>query len=614
MLDWMLLPKEFLGRTWQAFHIQEVKAKRQVNCADDGKKAYRVIFFATHGVGIRNSLSIEGFLNWMVPFAPNLNQPACKAFARIDLMVSSTWSTIKFLPDQVRLGVDDIHANGMHEDHRFDDHDKDFGEHMVYDQREVMTDGCARISVGAAKLICGRLQLVHWPTAFQARINGAKGMWYISAPYETISSEDLEVWIEIRKRQLKVQVRDEDLRLDTCEPDRWSFDVVSWSKPLQVSEVHRDFMPILEDRGVPRSILRSIVQERLNRCTDELASITHDPVALTMWRHKHFARQENTDGSKPQDYGLPIDFGLRTQILVDQAGYMPPECSILATSINRMVETNLQDVREHTKAPCPSSTHVVGIADHTGLLEPGEVHLTLSQSLSHGDEDVCSMFAGKEVLVARHPTLRGSDMQKVRCVFRPEPAHLKDVIVMSTRGCVPLASKLQGGDYDGDKFWVCADERLTAPFRNAPILQQAGIEEYGIKQDKTILRDLAEDGIGSARHVQAWLAKAFEFGFRPNLLGTITNYSYSLSYIDQSLWTPRVVASQGLHDLMVDALKSGYIYSHGAFNSYLKTKSFPTYGQLGPRRFEHNIGSVYPSELVPKPPSLLEVVNDRRDG
>ncbi|OQO05852.1 hypothetical protein B0A48_09947 [Cryoendolithus antarcticus] len=526
-------------------------------------------------------------------------------------MVSFTRPTFKFSPPEIRLGVDDLHANGMHEDHRFDDHSMDFCELMVHDEQEAMTDGCACISVGAAKLVCKSMKLVRWPTAFQARINGAKGMWYISAPYETTKPEHLDIWIEIRKSQLKVQFRDEDMHVDTCELDRWSFDVVSWGKPLQVSENHRDFVQILEDRGVPRNTLEDLVQIGLDLCTDELASIVHYPVALTLWRHKYFARQEVARVNRMQVRGLPIEISLRTHVLVDEAGYKPPEGPILAKAVTYMVETNLQDIRSHIGAPCSSSTTVVGIADHMGQLEPGEVYFALSQPLSRGEgeDKVCSVFTGKEVLVARHPTLRGSEIQRVRCVYKPGLAHLKDVIVMSTKGQVPLASKLQGGDYDGDKFWVCADPRLVEPFRDAPILKQDGIEEFGIERDSTTLSDLAADSVGSASHAQAWLAKAFEFSLKVNMLGTITNRFYKLSYSEQTLWSPLVKSVLDLRDTIIDAPKNGYSFNHGAFNSYLKSKGFPTYGEMPPPRFQHNIESVHPNpEIDFTPATLLEAV------
>jgi hypothetical protein len=46
-------------------------------------------------------------------------------------------------------------------------------------------------------------------------------------------------------------------------------------------------------------------------------------------------------------------------------------------------------------------------------------------------------------------------MQKVRAVYKEELSHLTDVVVFPSKGCVPLAHKLQGGNYDGDTFWLC---------------------------------------------------------------------------------------------------------------------------------------------------------------
>lgn len=73
----------------------------------------------------------------------------------------------------------------------------------------------------------------------------------------------------------------------------------------------------------------------------------------------------------------------------------------------------------------------------------------------------------REVLVARHHTLRRSDIQKVHAVYKEELSHLTDIVVFSSQGRFPLAGKLQGGDYDGDTFWLCWDARLTGPFLNA---------------------------------------------------------------------------------------------------------------------------------------------------
>lgn len=44
-----------------------------------------------------------------------------------------------------------------------------------------------------------------------------------------------------------------------------------------------------------------------------------------------------------------------------------------------------------------------------------------------------------------------SVQSQVKTVFKLELGHLKDVVVFPSRGCIPLASRLQGGDYDGDE-------------------------------------------------------------------------------------------------------------------------------------------------------------------
>ena len=64
--------------------------------------------------------------------------------------------------------------------------------------------------------------------------------------------------------------------------------------------------------------------------------------------------------------------------------------------------------------PLAQTTSVMGIADPLGVLEPGEVHLTFSRGFydaTSGESYPC--LDGREILVARHPTLRSSDIQKV---------------------------------------------------------------------------------------------------------------------------------------------------------------------------------------------------------
>jgi len=60
--------------------------------------------------------------------------------------------------------------------------------------------------------------------------------------------------------------------------------------------------------------------------------------------------------------------------------------------------------------PVPQSTSVYGVADPLGCLKPDEVHLSFS---SHFGDEPRPFLHEVEVIVARHPALRPSDLQKV---------------------------------------------------------------------------------------------------------------------------------------------------------------------------------------------------------
>jgi hypothetical protein len=303
-----------------------------------------------------------------------------------------------------------------------------------------MTDGCAAISVGAALLICEKLPLGSRPSAFQGRINGAKGMWYISADYATTNQEHLDVWIEIRKSQVKVQFRREDLHPVLCEPDRWSFDVVTHSRPPRTSVVHHDFMQILEDCGVPRAVLKDMAGERLDIHIQELMTAIDDPAALTLWRCQYFRQSENPKAPSREFPSVPAS---KTKLLVEEAGYMPKQSQMLADAVKLLADDRLSLIHSQLRVACLESTTLIGIADPTGTLAPGEVHLLLSQPLEdEATERQCVSLAGRDILIARHPTLRGSDMERVRCVNSAKLSHIEDVVVMSTRGRIPLAGML----------------------------------------------------------------------------------------------------------------------------------------------------------------------------
>jgi hypothetical protein len=186
--EWMCTEKEFLGRIWRVFHVQDVKKKN----SKDNLPSQRLVLFAVDGPRL-SKISLYEIINWAIPLSKNGHQGFCKAYARLDLFLSRTIPTVKFTHREVKY-VNDTLADGTLESEDFNDRRLKFEyRHAPLDDRAVMNDGCSLISVGAAKELCEDLGIKGVrPVAFQGRINGCKGVWMISAPYDTTDPKHLE--------------------------------------------------------------------------------------------------------------------------------------------------------------------------------------------------------------------------------------------------------------------------------------------------------------------------------------------------------------------------------------------------------------------------------------
>ncbi|KAI4718704.1 hypothetical protein E4T48_05079 [Aureobasidium sp. EXF-10727] len=564
-LEWMRNEKEFLGRIWRVFHIQDVKKKH----SKDNLPSYRLVLFAVDGPRLQK-ISINEVLDWAIPFAKNGYQGFCKAYARLDLFLSQTIPTVNFNNKEVRY-VKDILADGTLESVEFNDRRMKFEYRSgPSDERAVMNDGCSLISVAAAKELCEILGIKGVrPVAFQGRINGCKGVWMISAPYDTTETKHLRRWIQLTESQRKVMPRDEDFT-NNCEPDRWSFELVKYTSPPKSSTLNLDFIPILQNRHVSRDTLRQVIETQLEMDFSAFFESLNDPITLRRWLHSEFSGMEELNrklgireaGNFPSDW-------VEKSILLLESGFNPLTNQYLATCIQQVAKLWLSSLRSKLKIHLGKSAMALGVADPTGCLKPGEIHMAFSETFR--DEvsgEVWSHLKG-EVLVARHPSLRCSDVQKVRAVYKEELSHLTDVVVFPSKGCVPLAHKLQGGDYDGDTFWLCWDPRLTTDFRNAPApVKEPELEYYGIKKDTRTLRSV----LGQDNNVDAWLSEAFKFKLQEDLLGKATKMHGKLAYKENSISSKKVEDLAGLHDLVIDSAKNGYTLTLSAFNDFVRKK------------------------------------------
>jgi hypothetical protein len=577
-VEWMLAEKVFLGRHWRAIYMEDSKRRGK-----RGKDySHRIVLFATEGLDIlpeivtpitggsaeyssRPQTSVEQLFNWFMPLEKNKHQPYCKAFARISLGFSRTIPTLHFHPDQVRW-VPDVLADRTPESVLYDDPNLNWDESSPHDQK-VMNDGCAKISYGACRRIwqmTGKSGPL--PSTFQARINGAKGVWIRNA---SVSSEsDDEIWIEISDSQRKFFPHDEDIP-QPIDPNRWTFEVLRYSHKLDSAALHLSFVPILLDRGVHLEELQNLVIDALNKEKIDLQSAVKDPVRLRAWINQHYSGVEESmrTGGIRWQAGLPFSLAQKI-ILLLESGFHPMKLPYLAQLTVSFAEKYFAKVKSSLSVRVGRSTNAIGIADPIGVLEPGEIHLAFSENfIIEASGESLPFLDNIELVVARHPALRRSDVQKVRAVYKTELSHLFDVIVFPSRGHVPLASKLQGGDYDGDVFWVCWEPALTRGFMNAPApLTLPAAVTYGIGVDKRTLEQISTIPY---QFMDNFLGESFTFAYTPNLLGLVTLFLEKLAYAENSIHSPGINMIADLHDYLIDATKNGYRFDYQDFTNLI---------------------------------------------
>jgi hypothetical protein len=509
-------------------------------------------------------------------------------------------------------------SDGTPEATEFDDPLCDWTGHQKPIKSTTMNDGCSRISVAAAELVRKRLGLSGGtPSAYQGRINGAKGVWIVSGPTHSSKTDDKKIWIEISESQEKFKPHDEDTD-DDYDINRWTFEVIKATAPVKANTLNIAFIPILEDRGVQHAALQSFIKDIMVSQRRELIACVKDPVALRAWVNRNMVRDSDRINERLGNLdkqwlgGLPFARVDRVMYLLE-AGFTPSQLPILGDFVQKMARQHFSTVVSTYQIPLPRSTLVMGIADPTDTLKPGEIHLCLTEPISdESSGQRFSMFNDIEVLVARHPSLRPSDIQKVKAVFYPELAHLNDVVVFPSKGCIPLASKLQGGDYDGDTFWMCWEPALTKDFKNAPSPlpdQIATPEEMGIEVDRRKLGEF----MSGPDPVRQFLAEGFKFGLQPELLGWCTNLHKRLAYIENSLRSYGVSSLADLHDLLIDARKNGYIYGLKQYEEYVRRTTKLKKPSIPKQGYEEAVNVGYEDEARSKavkiPENLVHILD-----
>ena len=580
----------FLGRSWKVFFVKPDEGNRKTkrkNQDSFNEAKYRIFFFAEDGDDFKQEgqfgeldprkpdhspMTVQDLIQWFMPASENTNQSSLKFFDRLRLGLTSTWSTVEFKPSEI-IRSDDARADDP-STRRLNperSEEKKAGSKESTSKAPVMNDGCGRISQAAALAIALKLDLNTTPCAFQGRIAGAKGVWIVDALGESLPNNSRGYWIEITDSQLKF----EGHPIDRVFPDsaRVTFDVHSWASTLMPASLNFQLIPILLDRGVPHDVFMTLLEEDLTAKVEDLELAMDSGITLRKWNQDNYPVSQERAKNKGIEMmgGLPDSLSERINWFVEH-GFEPKHCRYLKDILFKSVRNYCLRLEDRMNIGIGKSTHALMIADPLAILEENEVHVgfsTLFRDPKSGWAE--TMIHDEDVLVARLPALLPSDIQKVRAVFKPELRRYRDVIVFSSKATRSLAEKLSGGDFDGDKAWICWEPSLVTQFTNALIPEPPSLETYGIKKDGTMVSDI----INEPDYTSRFLKHAFSFNLQTNLLGSCTVYHESFCYTKMSINHPSALAIAVLLGHLVDRPKSGYIFDEDKWSAFLRTNYLP---------------------------------------
>ncbi|KAL7960432.1 RNA dependent RNA polymerase domain-containing protein [Trichoderma compactum] len=564
IVDWLTKPEHyFLGRTWKPFFVRSVKGKK-ISGVNRNTSVERVYFFACDGNNFRPSaadgisplaealetkartkMKLSGLLKWAIGIDNELNseQPVTKLFSRLALSLSRTWPTVVLERHQIINKPEDLMRGG----------------------KIVMNDGIGRISPSLAKKVAVALGLSDCPSCFQGRLGSAKGMWLVDVE----SEEDFERdWVETYPSQRK-------WKCDFQDPHHRTLEIRNWPSELRSASLNQQFIPVLEARSPQPDAMRRVISEHLQRALHaelgDQAAAMKEPMSLRLWIHQSGPSKtdRSLDGSTKFLASLPDNTADRVAFLLD-SGFDQRRMDYLRELVWEMCKKKADILKTKMNITIPCSAYIYMVADFSSTLEEGEVHLSFSTKFqAEGFSD--TLLENMDILVARAPAHLPSDIQRVRVVSRPELRKLKDVIIFSTRGSIPLADKLSGGDYDGDMAWVCWDQNIVRNFDNAALPQKLDFIESGyLRKVTTQFKDIL-DNVGRNNHRKymnnrtahlqdacvEFVSRAFLFNLQPSFLGRCTKYKEKLCYMRNSVQDRDAIHLSQLLGYLVDQSKQG---------------------------------------------------------
>ncbi|ETI24302.1 hypothetical protein G647_03671 [Cladophialophora carrionii CBS 160.54] len=562
------------GRYWRTCFVldetQETKLKKSSN---------RIVLFAETGYDMHQrapahlgafalkdgmphpQIMLEDLMQWHMPIEANHKSPELKLFSRWALGFSKTIPTVELKPHEFLHLPDKLGNEAVEEP----------GGKWA---RQVMNDGCALISYPLAKAIwaaSGGAGEV--PSAVQARVSGAKGLWIVDYQGRFPDVSQRGFWIQVSDSQLKIKPHPRE-RLDADATQR-TFEVLKFAQDCIETRLNRQLITVLDDRGVPRSVLRDALEEDIRLYSESLTNAMSDPQRLRLWMQEY---GYSSPSQHVKFLGSLPDGKQHQMKLLLESGFHPLRCEQLVVCAKHLLKDHMTRYLEKLSIKLPYSTMVYCAPDPYDVLDEDEVFLSSSTPLVDPRTGIGETALDNiKVLVARNPALLASDIQLRKAVYKHELRNYKNVILFSTRGNKSTAALLSGGDYDGDTVTCIWDPRFTEPFCNAEMPRMPTQAECSMVNKSCPLSDIFHGGRYDAQSMPNFLQRCLSFNTKEGFLGTCANewekLVYFLSREQQSakLSQAGAIKLAALAGYLVDSRKQGWSISETDWYSFRKT-------------------------------------------
>ncbi|GLB43650.1 putative RNA-dependent RNA polymerase [Lyophyllum shimeji] len=404
--------------------------------------------------------SLKALIQWHNDLELNKDQPIAKWYMRSQLAFSDSIPALEFEEENIHA-IPDIYAP--------------WSGPGKPPAEKIHTDGCGLINAAALKIIAALLGLSHLPSAVQGRLEGSKGLWLL---HPTDKSPEPRIWI--RTSQKKIIYRYPLSRAHRI------FDLLSVSRFSPPIKLSKQSIMNLSENGVGDGGVVALYQPAGGRVEEQAVEaddgagegvgaaaqgVGHQDIGMETEEDSLNALEDEQEGAytgRNEISGAPLSLHEVALELI-QAGFRPDKLKPLRDKIRCIVETTIKSIVDKFSIPLPESLGAFIVPDPLGILEQGEIYYRSSQSLTDPETQTLFNVVTGDVLLGRYPVRLPSDIQKVKAVDRPELFKYTDVIIVSTKGNVSLASLLAGGDCDGDDLFMIREKCIVEPFESKPL-------------------------------------------------------------------------------------------------------------------------------------------------